>query len=125
MVIGTPSFDVNDPDGDTLKYSIDCTQFSINDTSGQITLASEFDCDATNIDTSTTVICNVNVSDGTLQDTATLQVTLSNINDNTPILSKTTYTYFANANDEIGLILTGDALAATDADAGVYGKYCI
>jgi hypothetical protein len=39
---------------------------------------------------------------------------------NTPILSKTTYTYFSNANDEIGLILTGDALAATDAKSFYY-----
>ena len=121
-VIGTPSFEVNDPDGDTLKYSIDCTEFTIGSISGQIALAAEYDLDAPNIATSASIQCNVNVSDGVFQDTATLQVTLSNINDNTPSFSKNTYTFYANANDEIGKVLTGDVLAASDGDAGPYGK---
>ncbi|CAC5399740.1 unnamed protein product [Mytilus coruscus] len=120
-VIGIPSFEVNDPDGDTLSYSIDCTEFSIGASTGQISLAADYDTDAASISTSTTIQCNVNVSDGVLQDTATLQVTLSNINDNTPIFSKDNYAFYANANDNIGKILTGDVLAATDGDAGVYG----
>ncbi|XP_063407515.1 cadherin-23-like [Mytilus trossulus] len=120
-VIGIPSFEVNDPDADALLYSIDCTEFSIGASTGQISLAADYDTDAASISTSTTIQCNVNVSDGVLQDTATLQVTLSNINDNTPIFSKDNYAFYANANDNIGKILTGDVLAATDGDAGVYG----
>ncbi|CAG2253493.1 FAT1_2_3 [Mytilus edulis] len=120
-IIGIPSFEVNDPDADALLYSIDCTEFSIGASTGQISLAADYDTDAASITTSTTIQCNVNVSDGVLQDTATLQVTLSNINDNTPIFSKDNYAFYANANDNIGKILTGDVLAATDGDAGVYG----
>lgn len=122
-MIGTPSFEVDDPDGDNLTYSIDCTEFTIGSTSGQIGLAAEYDIDALNIATSASVQCNVNVSDGVYQDTATLQVTLSNINDNTPTFSKNTYTFYANANDEIGKVLTGDILAASDGDAGTFGKH--
>ncbi|KAK3098569.1 hypothetical protein FSP39_020759 [Pinctada imbricata] len=117
-VIGTPAYGVTDPDsGDTHTYSIDCTSLNIDSSSGQISLATDYDLDISG--TSDTISCNVTVSDGALSDTATVIVTLLNVNDNTPTFTFSTYTFYCDSNDGVGTTI-GTA-AASDADIGTNG----
>ncbi|XP_061171751.1 protocadherin Fat 4-like [Saccostrea echinata] len=116
--VGTPVFDVTDPDtGATQKYSINCPEFNMNTNTAAVTLATEYDLDISG--TASVVTCNVTVTDGQLTATSVLQVTLNNINDNTPTFSQSSYTFFAQPNVGVGTVL--GSILATDADIGAFG----
>ncbi|XP_052820083.1 protocadherin beta-2-like [Mya arenaria] len=122
-VIGTPSFDVTDPDsGETARLTMDCGTetgyFHMDHTSGQVTFQSDYDLDLGTLPT--TVSCTVTVTDsGSLTDTADLTITINYVNDNVPTFSPTSYSfyvsYYADAGTALGYV------TATDGDAGANG----
>lgn len=116
--VGTPGFDVTDPDnGATQKYSIDCPEFNMDQTTAAVTLAANYDLDVTG--TSSQVTCNVSVSDGELTATSALQVTINDVNDNTPSFGQPSYTFYAQPNEAVGSVI--GSIVATDADVGAFG----
>lgn len=116
--VGTPVFDVTDPDtGATQKYSINCPEFNMDTNTAAVSLATEYDLDISG--TASVVTCNVTVTDGQLSATSVLTVTLSNINDNTPTFSQSSYTFFAQPDVGAGTVL--GSIVATDADIGAFG----
>ncbi|XP_062608396.1 protocadherin beta-2-like [Saccostrea cucullata] len=116
--VGDPSFDVTDPDtGETLSYSIDCSMFLINASTGVISFSHDYDLDRAG--TASTVTCTVTVTDGDLSDTASLVVTINDVNDNTPTFGSSTYTFYTQPNTGVGTVL--GSIAATDGDVGSFG----
>ncbi|XP_033726702.1 cadherin-23-like [Pecten maximus] len=116
--LGTPSYGVTDPESDSVFYSIDCYQFMINATTGEITFYATYDLDLSS--SSSPISCIVSADDGELTGTASLTVTINDINDNYPVLDKDIYTFMssvtARSGDAIG------TLTATDADySALYG----
>uniref|UniRef100_K1PJ82 Cadherin-23 n=1 Tax=Magallana gigas TaxID=29159 RepID=K1PJ82_MAGGI len=115
--VGTPGFDVTDPDnGATQKYSIDCPEFNMDQTTAAVTLAANYDLDVSG--TSSQVTCNVSVSDGELTATSALQVTINDVNDNTPSFGQPSYTFYAQPNEAVGSVI--GSIVATDADVGAF-----
>ncbi|XP_069106185.1 cadherin EGF LAG seven-pass G-type receptor fmi-1-like [Argopecten irradians] len=116
-----PNFVVNDEDtGDAHTYSIDCVSiFSIDGSTGAISLITAYDVDSASA--TTTVTCTVTVSDSALTDTTTLVATINNINDNTPIFDPTVYVWYMDSTATIGT--TVGSISATDADIGDFGTF--
>ncbi|XP_052706998.1 cadherin-23-like [Crassostrea angulata] len=116
--IGNPSFDVTDPDvGATKTYSIDCSSFNINPTTGVVTFSHDYDLDVAG--TATSVTCVVTVSDGDLTDNATLIITINDVNDHTPIMGSSSYTFYASPGTGVGTVI--GQISATDGDLGSFG----
>ncbi|KAJ8317678.1 hypothetical protein KUTeg_005582 [Tegillarca granosa] len=112
-----PGFVVTDPDTtSTLAYTMDCgayqVYFSINETSGNVTLGTGYDLD--NGTNPSTVSCTVVVTDGELNDTATLLITMNQINDNTPQFNSPTYTF--NVSSDYGIGTLFGSISASDGD---------
>ncbi|XP_069106958.1 serine-rich adhesin for platelets-like [Argopecten irradians] len=109
--LGTPSYGVTDPESDPVSYSIDCYQFMINSTSGEITFYATYDLDLTS--SSSPISCIVSADDGELTGTASLTVTINDINDNAPVFDKRIYTFTSSVNaknsDVIGIVTATDA----------------
>ncbi|XP_062571773.1 cadherin-related family member 2-like [Saccostrea cucullata] len=115
--IGTPAFAVTDPEGDTVTYTQDCPQFTMNPSSGALTFTSLYDIDS---GLPATVTCTVTASDGSLTDTATLIVNINNINDNDPTFASSAYSFFVSPTSSVGTVIA--ALPATDGDIGSFGE---
>ncbi|CAG2211215.1 unnamed protein product [Mytilus edulis] len=122
--LADPSYLYQDEDnGDTHKFSMTCASnvgyFSIAQTTGFISLATNIDVDAAGSATSFT--CTVIVSDGSLTDSASLTITVNNINDNTPRFSNNLFTFYLDINYPLSSVF--GATVATDADTGVFGNF--
>ncbi|XP_021355490.1 cadherin-23-like isoform X2 [Mizuhopecten yessoensis] len=113
-----PNFVINDEDtSDSLTTSIDCAStFTMNPTSGALTLTAPYDVDT---GSGTTVTCTVTVTDSLLTDTSTLTVTINNINDNTPTFNPSVYTWYTDSTSTIGTSV--GTVTATDGDIGDFG----
>ncbi|XP_021355902.1 cadherin-23-like [Mizuhopecten yessoensis] len=116
--LGTPSYGVTDPDLDSINYSIDCYQFLINSSTGEITFYAAYDLDLAG--SSSTISCIVSADDGELTGTATLIVTINDINDNSPIFDNEIYSFTSSVSAKSGAVI--GTVSATDADySTLYG----
>jgi hypothetical protein len=117
--VGTPAFDVTDPDaGATQTYGINCPEFNINSNTAAVTLATDYDLDVSG--SSSVITCNVTVTDGQLTATSALRITLNDVNDNTPAFSQPSYTFYTQSNVPVGTVL--GSIVASDGDIGLFGK---
>ncbi|PNW58873.1 UNVERIFIED_CONTAM: hypothetical protein BEN50_05785 [Euhalothece sp. KZN 001] len=96
----------NDPDGDTLSYSIlNSSEFSINN-QGEITVA---DSNALEFETNSSLSFNVEVNDGNLTDSATVTVNLDDVNES-PSLEDISFSLEENSSDgtSVGTLTAND-----------------
>ncbi len=101
--------------GDTLTYAITGgtgqTAFTINSSTGEITVADSAQLDR---ETTTSFTLTVEVTDdgvGTLSDTATITITVDDVNDNAPVVTPSqsfNITEAASNGDSVGTVVATD-----------------
>ncbi|MCP3668906.1 MAG: hypothetical protein GY814_00405, partial [Gammaproteobacteria bacterium] len=107
--------EATDPDAGTLFSAWTITAgnddgtFTINSSTGEITVAQALD-----YDTTSSYSLTVSVSDGTNTGSGTIAVDLSDVNDNDPVVTAATFTVDENSAD--GTVV--GTVVATDPDAG-------
>jgi hypothetical protein len=107
---------------DTIHYRIntgdDLQHFEINDTSGQLTFAVDYDIDEDNMPS--TVLLELScVDSGGLSGTTTVTVHITDRNDNCPVFTESHYTIEVNSSMPMDVQLL--TLNATDADSDQNG----
>jgi len=90
-------------------------KFSIDASSGNITLAGELDYENT-----TEVILHIQATDGKFVSNATLLINVEDVNDNSPYFSENSYSAVVPENISIGYVVI--RVAAEDKDSGSNGK---
>nr|XP_022298872.1 protein dachsous-like [Crassostrea virginica] len=114
------NYGVIDPDiGTVLSFSMDCPPFSVESTTGSVSLGSAYDVD--DPEASTNFICTLTVSDGQLSDTSSLHITLNNINDNSPTFDTPAYDFSTVADVSLNTVI--GSVTATDGDVGELGTF--
>ncbi len=112
--IGT-AVSANDPDNDTLEYTLggtDASAFSINSTNGQLRTQT-----ALNYEKKTSYSVTITVSDGKLTDTIAVTINIDDVDENrAPVFTEgDSATRFIAENTGSGVDI-GSAVSATDAD---------
>ncbi|XP_052236180.1 protocadherin Fat 4-like [Dreissena polymorpha] len=118
-----PKLDVKDVDGDTLTFNIvqtpsaESTYFAINQSTGVITHALNYDVD-NGVHPSVVTLKVVCVDAGGLTGTATVSVTVNDVNDNVPTFSMVSYVRTISQYDGPGTTIYNMQDQVTDRDSG-------
>lgn len=116
------NFNVTDPEGEVLRYEMDCginnKSFSMNQSNGQVKFASSYDLDTK--DDSSILSCVVMATDGILSAWTNLSIIINPVNEYGPVFLQPMYTFFVEPDANISTLI--GTVSATDLDTGPHGN---